>query len=122
MVGRWSEVWHSICGSTGAMNEQVYKKIEVIGTSANSIDDAIENAVEKAHDSLDHLRWFEVNEIRGSIDGDLVEQWQVGLNLAFALDEKHERASEDEKAEMRSRQETEEDRPIIGAVDADKVS
>lgn len=69
------------------MDNHTYKKIEVIGTSKKSIESAINNAVTKANDSLNHLRWFEVGEIRGAIkDGD-VEQWQVTLTIAFTLDD-----------------------------------
>lgn len=74
--------------------EHIYKKIEVIGTSSKSIEKAITNAVSKASDSLDQLRWFEVKEIRGAIDGDEVEEWQVGVNMAFTLKDKNAAAGE----------------------------
>ena len=69
------------------MSDHIYKKIEVVGTSSHSIENAITNAVKKASNSLDNLRWFEVNEIRGAIDNDSIQQWQVGLTIAFTLNE-----------------------------------
>ena len=69
------------------MDNHIYKKIEVIGTSSHSIENAISNAVSKASNSLDKLRWFEVNEIRGAIDKDSIEQWQVGITIAFTMNE-----------------------------------
>jgi len=72
------------------MDEQIYKKIEIVGASSKSIENAIEAAVDEASQSLRNLRWFEVDEIRGAIDGDKVSQWQVGLKVAFTLDDMDE--------------------------------
>jgi flavin-binding protein dodecin len=69
------------------MADRVFKKIEITGTSSKSIEEAIQNGVAKAAKTLHSLRWFEVGEIRGSIDGGNVGQWQVTLKIAFALDE-----------------------------------
>ena len=44
-------------------NDNVYRKIEVVGSSAASIEDAIQNAISRAHATLDHVEWFEVVEI-----------------------------------------------------------
>ena len=46
-------------------NDNVYRKIEVVGSSAASIEDAIQNAISRAHATLDHVEWFEVVETRG---------------------------------------------------------
>ena len=67
------------------MTGHIYKKIEVVGTSAKSIEDAIGNAVRKADSSLNNLRWFEVSEVRGAVEGGKVSEWQVGLKIAFTL-------------------------------------
>lgn len=67
------------------MSEHIYKKIEVVGASSESIEDAINKAVGKTSQSLDNLCWFEVKELRGAIDKDHVSEWQVGLNLAFIV-------------------------------------
>jgi flavin-binding protein dodecin len=69
------------------MSDHVYKKIELVGSSPKSIEDAIQNAVHKASKSLHNLRWFEVAEIRGNIDGAEVAHYQVTLKIGFTLDE-----------------------------------
>ena len=69
------------------MPEHVYKKIEVVGSSPNSVEEAIQNAVARASKSLHNLRWFEVVEVRGNIDGDQVAHYQVTLKVGFTLDE-----------------------------------
>ena len=64
----------------------VYKKIELVGTSNESLEDAIRAAIKKASETLRHLDWFEVKEIRGKIgDGD-VQSFQVVLQVGFKLD------------------------------------
>lgn len=67
------------------MENHIYKLIEITGTSDKSIEDAIENAVNKAAESVDELRWFKVMETRGTIDGDNVQQWQVTVKIGFTL-------------------------------------
>jgi len=68
--------------------ERIYKKVEIIGVSKISIEDAIKSAVSKAHKSLARLSWFEVGEIHGHIGetGDVAE-YQVVLKVAFELKE-----------------------------------
>ena len=44
--------------------DRVYKKVEIIGVSKNSIEDAIKSAVGTAHKTLEKLSWFEVGDIR----------------------------------------------------------
>jgi flavin-binding protein dodecin len=68
------------------MDDVVFKKIEITGTSAVSIEDAVNNALAKAAQSVRNLRWFEVEEVRGAIDDNQVAQWQVSLKIGFALD------------------------------------
>ena len=66
---------------------RVYKKVEVIGISQNSIEGAVENAARRAHESLEKLSWFEVQEIRGHINEDgKVSEYQVVVKIAFELD------------------------------------
>ncbi len=65
---------------------RIYKKVEVIGTSKQSVEGAIQTAVDRARKSLDKLSWFEVQEVRGHIDGDgKVSEYQVVLKIAFEL-------------------------------------
>ncbi|MGI9292541.1 MAG: dodecin [Pseudomonadales bacterium] len=68
------------------MSEHVYKKIELVGSSPKSIEDAIENAVDKASNTLEHLDWFEVAETRGKVSRGRVEYYQVVLKVGFRLD------------------------------------
>ena len=69
------------------MSENVYKKIEIVGSSTTSIEDAIENAVERASQSVDNLGWFEVTETRGHIVDGKVKHYQVSLKIGFTLEE-----------------------------------
>ena len=69
------------------MSEHVYKVIEIVGSSANGVDDAVRNAVTKASETLRNLRWFEVVETRGHIEGGRVAHWQVMLKIGFTLED-----------------------------------
>ncbi len=69
------------------MSDQVYKKIELTGTSEKSLEDAISGAVEMAADTIRNMRWFEVVETRGRIVDGKVAQWQVTLKIGFALEQ-----------------------------------
>jgi flavin-binding protein dodecin len=71
-----------------AMDDQVYKIIELAGSSETSIEDAIEGAVAKAARTLKNLRWFEVVETRGHIADGKVKHYQVMLKVGFALEER----------------------------------
>lgn len=64
----------------------MYKKIDITGTSSVSIEDAVQNALKKASETVRNLRWFEIKEVRGAIRDDLSVQWQVTVNLGFALE------------------------------------
>lgn len=67
-------------------DERIYKKVEVIGVSRDSIEGAIQAAVSRANKSLDRLSWFEVQEARGHIDENgKVSEYQVVLKVAFEL-------------------------------------
>ena len=68
------------------MSENVYKIIEIVGTSTKGSDDAIEQAIAKAGTSLHNLDWFEVQEIRGHIVTGKVGHYQVKLKVGFRLD------------------------------------
>lgn len=67
------------------MDNHTYKLIEITGTSDQSIEHAIEQAIAKASKSVDDLRWFKVIETRGTVDEDKVQQWQVTLKIGFTL-------------------------------------
>lgn len=69
------------------MADQVYKLIELTGSSTTSIEDAVENALSRANRTIRHMRWFEVVETRGNIDDGKVAHWQVTLKIGFSLEE-----------------------------------
>ncbi|MBW7850608.1 MAG: dodecin domain-containing protein [Rhodospirillales bacterium] len=69
------------------MADHVYKIVELAGSSETSIEDAIQVAVTKASKSLRNLRWFEVRETRGHIEGGRVAHFQVVLRVGFTVDE-----------------------------------
>lgn len=65
---------------------RTYKKVEVIGISSEGIEDAIQQAVNRAQKSLEKLSWFEVQEVRGHIGDDgKVNEYQVVIKVAFEL-------------------------------------
>ena len=68
------------------MSDNVYKIIEIVGSSTKGSDDAIQQAVAKAAATLHNLDWFEVQEIRGHIVNGKVGHYQVKLKLGFRLD------------------------------------
>jgi dodecin len=68
------------------VSDHVYKKIEITGSSTDSIEDAIRRAVAKAGESVHNLRWFEVGEIRGHIDDGQVAHFQVTVKVGFTVD------------------------------------
>jgi hypothetical protein len=68
------------------MSDHIYKKIELVGSSPKSIEEAIENAVAKAGKSVRNMRWFEVMETRGHIDEGAVAHYQVTIKVGFTLD------------------------------------
>ena len=67
------------------MSSHVYKKIEVVGTSTDSVEDAIRNAITTASKTLEQLDWFEVQEVRGAIKNGAVDHYQVSLKVGFRL-------------------------------------
>ena len=69
------------------MSDHVYKKIELTGSSATSVEDAIQNAIAAAAKSLNHLDWFEVQEVRGDIKDGNVCYYQVTLKVGFRLND-----------------------------------
>ncbi len=68
------------------MPDHIYKTIELVGSSSQGVEDAVQKAVAKASESLRNLRWFEVLETRGHIEGGRVAHWQVTLKLGFTLE------------------------------------
>lgn len=69
------------------MVESVFKVVELVGTSDESISKAIKLAVAKAGSTIRQLGWFEVTQIRGHINGGDVDLYQVTLKAGFKLEE-----------------------------------
>ena len=69
------------------MTDHIYKKIELTGSSTVGIQEAIENAISKAAQTIRDMRWFEVVETRGQIADGKVAHWQVTIKIGFALSE-----------------------------------
>ncbi|HEY5719090.1 MAG TPA: dodecin [Gammaproteobacteria bacterium] len=68
------------------MGHHVYKKTELVGTSSNSIEEAIESAIARASKTVRKIRWFEVVETRGQVQDGRVTEYQVTLSVGFTLD------------------------------------
>jgi flavin-binding protein dodecin len=69
------------------IKDHVYKLIELTGTSATSIEDAVNKALKRAHKTIKNLSWFQVVETRGSIDKGKVQHWQVTLKVGFIVED-----------------------------------
>ena len=68
------------------MHDHVYKVIELVGSSEISIEDAINNAIGRASETLRNLRWFEVAQTRGQIQDGKVHFYQVMLKVGFTME------------------------------------
>ena len=68
------------------MADPTHKKIEVVGTSTKSFSNAVANAIKKAAQTVHALEWFEVTEMRGRVNGDKVQQYQVTVKVGFKID------------------------------------
>ena len=68
------------------MAEHIYKKIELVGSSPQGFQAAVENALARASETIRNMRWFEVVETRGEIEDGRINHWQVTLKVGFTLD------------------------------------
>jgi flavin-binding protein dodecin len=68
------------------MSDHVYKIIELVGTSKENIEDAIQIAIRRADQTLRNLRWFEVVQVRGHVDAGEIRHYQVMLKAGFTLE------------------------------------
>ena len=69
------------------MTDHVYKTIELTGSSKTSIEDAVNQAIEKASKSVRNMQWFQVIETRGHIVKGKVGHWQVSMKVGFTLED-----------------------------------
>lgn len=68
------------------MSGHVYKQIEITGTSPDSIEEAIKNALSKASETVRNMRWMEVVDIRGNIQDNMLNVFQVTIKVGFSLE------------------------------------
>lgn len=68
-------------------DHHTYKKIEIVGSSRTSVDEAIQNGVAEASRTLRNVEWFEVGEIRGHVENGKVGHYQVTMKVGFRLAE-----------------------------------
>jgi len=66
--------------------DHVYKTLEITGTSSKGVEEAVQRAVEKANESVRHMRWFTVSEIRGHIEAGVIAHWQVSVKIGFSVE------------------------------------
>jgi flavin-binding protein dodecin len=69
------------------MTDHVYKTTELVGTSSESLERAIENAVARAGKTVRNMRWLEVDQIRGHLENGAVGHWQVAVKIGFTLED-----------------------------------
>jgi dodecin len=69
------------------MSDRTYRVTEIVGTSPASVDAAIRNGLHRASETLRHLDWFEITQIRGQLDGGDVAHFQVGMKVGFRLED-----------------------------------
>jgi flavin-binding protein dodecin len=70
------------------MSEHIYKKIELVGSSPDSIEAAVKNAINRAGKTIRNMRWFEVTETRGHIeDNGSIGHWQVTVKVGFTMED-----------------------------------
>jgi flavin-binding protein dodecin len=69
------------------MPDRCYKLVEIVGTSPNSLDEAIRNAIEKASSDVDHVDWFQVVETRGHVKDGKVAHFQVVVKVGYRLED-----------------------------------
>jgi dodecin len=92
-VRRWfvhrkadARIWGALARRECDMGDRVYKKIELVGTSTSGIEDAIQNAITTAAQTVKHMDWFEVSEMRGHIENGRVDHYQVVLKVGFRIE------------------------------------
>ena len=69
------------------MENHVYKTIDLVGSSKESIEDAVETALRRANKTVNNMRWLEVTQTRAPIVDGKVDHWQVAFKLGFTLED-----------------------------------
>jgi dodecin len=71
----------------GTMPDGVYRVSEIVGSSSEGVGEAIEVAATRAAQTLRHLDWFEVTDIRGHFENDAIAHYQVTIKVGFRLED-----------------------------------
>ncbi|MHC4235869.1 MAG: dodecin [Planctomycetota bacterium] len=74
-------------GGLESRQTRLYKTIDLVGSSAVGIEDAVERALKRASETVRQMRWFQVTEVRGAVEGDHVGHWQVSVKVGFTLED-----------------------------------
>ncbi len=69
------------------MQDHIYKIVELAGSSDSGYEDAIQNAITRASQSIRHLRWFEVSEMRGHVENGRIKHYQIVIRVGFTLED-----------------------------------
>ncbi len=69
------------------MQDHIYKIVELAGSSDSGYEDAIQNAITRASQSIRHLRWFEVTEMRGHVENGRIKHFQIVIRVGFTLED-----------------------------------
>ena len=80
VAGVWSK------SQEAAMQDHIYKVVELVGSSETSIEDAISAAISRANETVRHLRWFEVVQTRGHVENGKISHYQVTLKVGFTME------------------------------------
>ncbi|MGN7246309.1 dodecin [Janibacter anophelis] len=65
------------------MANRTYNITEIVGTSPDGVEAAVDNAIAEASQTLRNLDWFEVKSVRGHVQDNKVADWQVTIKLGF---------------------------------------
>ncbi len=68
------------------MSDDIYKRIELVGSSPKGVEDAVKNAIARAKKTVRNMRWFEVIDTRGYLEEGKIAHWQVTLKVGFTLE------------------------------------
>ena len=68
------------------MSDHIYRVTEVVGSSSESVQQAIRNGIERVSRTVRNVEWFEATEIRGRVENGEITAFQVGLKVGFRLD------------------------------------
>lgn len=74
-------------GHHGSMTDRTYRMTEIVGTSPESVQQAIRNGVHRAGETVRHLDWFEVSQIRGTVEDGEIGHFQVQMKVGFRLED-----------------------------------